>query len=468
MKQLTTGKIWLFAVGQFGWSMLSGLISNWMVYFYLPTQDRLDAGQIAFFPQGAVIFGIATIIGAITALGRVVDAFTDPWIASLSDHCKSKNGRRIPFLKWSALPLAAFTVLTFWSPINGNSWINAVFLLLMVVAYYISITAYCTPYNALIPEMGKNQKQRLDISTAISFTFIAGTAVAYVAPTLWGMFEGMGMERIPAMRLTFLLIAIPALICMYVPVFAIKEKDYVDAKPVEESAFKSLTATFRLKDFRRFVLSDVAYWVALTMFQTGLAYYVTLLLKLDESMTTLFFVLMTALSLVFYIPINKIAPKLGKKKLILIAFVGFTVCFAYTGLMGDPLSFINPTVQGIILCVAAAGPMAIFGILPQAVVADIARYDSMNTGANREGMFYAARTFAFKLGQSLALLIFTSVAAILSDKTAQAATDAAAEASSSISAAGCRVIAIAAAVICLLGGLAFFFYDEKKVTKSLE
>ena len=56
--------------------------------------------------------------------------------------------------------------------------------------------------------------------------------------------------------------------------------------------------------------------------------------------------------------------------------------------------------------------MAIFGILPQAVVADIAQSDSIRTGSNREGMFYAARTFAFKLGQSLSMLIFTAVSTI--------------------------------------------------------
>ena len=48
----------------------------------------------------------------------------------------------------------------------------------MILAYYLSITAYCTPYNALIPELGHTQQERLNISTVISFTFIAGTAVA--------------------------------------------------------------------------------------------------------------------------------------------------------------------------------------------------------------------------------------------------------------------------------------------------
>ena len=100
-----------------------------------------------------------------TAFGRLFDAFTDPLIASLSDRCTSENGRRIPFLKWAALPLSLSTVLIFWSPVNQNSWINAVFLFVMVMVYYLSITAYCTPYNALIPELGHNQQERLNIST---------------------------------------------------------------------------------------------------------------------------------------------------------------------------------------------------------------------------------------------------------------------------------------------------------------
>lgn len=56
--------------------------------------------------------------------------------------------------------------------------------------------------------------------------------------------------------------------------------------------------------------------------------------------------------------------------------------------------------------------MAIFGILPQAVVADIAQSDAVTSGSSREGMFYAARTFAFKLGQSLSMLIFTAVSTL--------------------------------------------------------
>lgn len=444
MKKLTTGKIWQFAAGQFGWAMLSGIISNWLVYFYQPDEAAISQGQSVFIPQGLAILGIITVIGGITALGRVFDAFTDPMIASLSDRCTSKNGRRIPFLKWASLPLALATVLVFWSPVNEKSWINAAFLLMMVLAYYLFITAYCTPYNALISELGHTQQERLNISTAISFTFIAGTAVAYLAPAIWGIFVPV-LGRVGAIRLTFTVMAAVAWLCMLVPVFCIREKEYVNTVPVQESAFHSLAATFRNGEFRKFVGSDIFYWIALTMFQTGLPFFVTSLLKLPETMTTLYFVGMTALSVLFYLPVNKLTPKFGKKRMLLFAFVMFSTAFFYTGFMGK-IPFLSAAAQGFVLMVFAALPMAIFGILPQAMVADIAESDSVTTGSNREGMFFAARTFAFKLGQSLSMLIFTAVSTI-----------------GTATGAGYRIAAFGAALFCGIGAVLLVFYNENKI-----
>lgn len=448
MKSLSTGKMWLFATGQFGWSLLSGLISNWLVYFYQPDEASIAQGQTVFIPQGLVVLGIFTVIGGITAFGRLFDAVTDPWIASLSDRCTSPKGRRIPFLKWASLPLVLTTVLVFWSPVNENSWINAVFLFVMVMAYYLSITAYCTPYNALIPELGHNQQEQLNISTIISFTFIAGTAVAYLAPVIWGgLIPTFG--RVNAIRITFAVMAVIAFLCMQVPVWSINEKEYVNTMPSQDTAFSSLASTFRNREFCKFVGSDILYWIAITMFQTGLPFFVTSLLKLPETNTTIYFVGMTALSLVFYIPINRLAPKLGKKKLILTAFGIFALSFLYTGFLGK-ITVIPAGVQGLILMVVAALPMAVFGILPQAVVADIARSDAKRTGSNREGMFYAARTFAFKLGQSLSMLLFTAVSTI-----------------GSTSGAGYRIAAFGAACFCLLGGIVFLAYNERRINEDI-
>lgn len=448
MKTLTKSKIAAFAIGQLGWSMLSGLISNWLVYFYQPDLAAQEAGQLLFVPQGRVLLGVFTVIGAITALGRLFDAVTDPWIASLSDRCKSPKGRRMPFLKWSALPLAVSTVMVFCAPVGRISAVNVVWLFVFVMAYYLSITAYCTPFNALIPELGHDQKMRMNISTSISLTFIVGTAFAYVAPVIWGMLES-SMGRVPAMRLTFSGMAVIAFFCMLIPVWAIRERDYVETRPVEGTAVSSLIKTFRNRDFRIFVASDIFYWIALTMFQTGLPFFVTSLLGLEESMSTIYFVTMTALSLVFYVPVNLLTRRYGKKKLVLLAFFIFAAAFLYTSVLGRGLG-IGAVTQGFILVAAAAFPMAIFGILPQAMVADVAEYDAARTGENREGMFYAARTFAFKLGQSVSMLLFTALATIGNG-----------------SGQGYRVVAAVSGVLAVIGGVLLIFYDEKKIEQEL-
>ncbi len=447
MKKLTTGTMWLFAIGQLGWSLLSALITNWLVYVYQPDAASIAAGQTIFVPQGLVIFGVATIIGGITALGRVFDAITDPWIANLSDNSRNPRGRRIPFMQKIAVPFAVVTVLVFWSPVNGTSVFNAIWLLVTLLLYYLCITTYCTPYNALIPELGKTQDERINISTFISVTFLLGSAIGYAAPFIWGALEP-SFGRVNAQRITFAGMAAVALVCLLVPTFAIRETDYAAARPAGGNAFESLKKTFANRQFRIFVGSDVLYWIALTIFQTGLAFFVTSLMGLPETMTGVLYVGMTLLSFACYLPVNVLARKLGKKKLVLFGFGGLSFVYVVTGLSG--LFGIGGMAWGIAVVALAAFPMAILGILPQAIVADIAQSESVKTGENREGMFYAARTFAFKLGQSVAMLLFTALASLGSGGT------------------GYRIAAFTAAVICTVGALVLSRYNEKSVFAVLE
>ena len=41
MKRLSKKQMWIFAIGQLGWSTLSGIISAWFVTFYLPTKKDI-------------------------------------------------------------------------------------------------------------------------------------------------------------------------------------------------------------------------------------------------------------------------------------------------------------------------------------------------------------------------------------------------------------------------------------------
>ena len=451
----------IFAVGQLGWSTLSGIISAWFVTFYLPTQNDINSGAIQYIMPGLVIGGFLTILGLITALSRVFDAVTDPLIASLSDRSKNKRGRRIPFMQYAAIPLSIVTVLLFCAPVETISGWNVAWISVFVVLFYLFMTMYCTPYNALISEFGKTQDDRMYISTAISLTFFAGTLLAYTPFVFAGMLRGsVGFAW--SYRICFIVLAIISCICMLIPTFFLKEKEFVDTKPSNANMFKSLGATFKNKSFRTFVGSDIMYWVGLTLFQTGLPFFVKVSMKLDESYTMIFLGGMTVLSAVFYPIVPKLVKKFGKKKLVISGFLGLAIAYVITGLIGVIGTTVIPgVVYGVVICVIAAFPMALLGIIPQSIVADVAEADGYDTGENREGMFFAARTFAMKFGQSLAMLVFTSLAIIGTTQNTN---------SNDITASvlGMTIVGFVAVAFCTLGAIILSFYNEKKVMSTID
>ena len=448
--------------------MLSGLISAWLVTFYLPTQKALDeSGAISYIVPGLIIGGFMTVLGLITALSRIFDAVTDPLIASLSDRSKNPRGRRIPFMQIAAIPLSVVTVLLFIAPVNAISGWNIVWISVFIVLFYLFMTMYCTPYNALISEFGKTQEDRMFISTAISLTFFAGTLLAYTPFVFAGVLQGAGVVYAWSYRICFIVLAVIACVAMLLPTFLLKEKEFVETKPSEENVIRSLASTFKNKDFRTFSISDIMYWVGLTMFQTGLPFFVKVSMGFDEGMVMVFMGGMTVLSAVFYPFVTNMVKKFGKKKLVIAGFIGLAICYAITAV--SSINGFLPTegnanglswAFGIIIMVIAALPMALLGIIPQSIVADVAEAEAVTTGQNREGMFFAARTFAMKFGQSLAMILFTSLA-ILGASQNTGSNDIVA------SKTGLTIVAIVAAAFCLAGAVILLFYREKKIMKTI-
>ena len=462
MKRLSKKQMIIFAIGQLGWSMLSGIISAWLVTFYLPTSGDITNGAIQYIVPGLVIGGFMTVLGLITALSRVFDAVTDPLIASLSDRSKNPKGRRIPFMKIAAIPLSIVTVLLFCAPVAGQSVWNIVWISVAIVLFYLFMTMYCTPYNALISEFGKTQEDRMFISTSISLTFFAGTLLAYTPFVFAGLLRG-AVGYAWSYRICFIVLAVAACVCMLLPTFLLNEKEFVETKPSDENVIKSLVSTFKNKDFRTFSLSDIMYWVGLTMFQTGLPFFVKVSMAFDEGLVMVFMGGMTVLSAIFYPFVTKMVKKFGKKKLVIAGFLGLAICYAIaavSSIEGICDGGIISWIFGGGIMVISALPMALLGIIPQSIVADVAEAEAVTTGQNREGMFFAARTFAMKFGQSLAMILFTSLA-ILGTTQATDSNDIVA------SNFGLLIVAIVASVFCVLGAVILIFYREKKVMKTI-
>ncbi len=443
-KPITNKLLWIFAVGQFGWSLLSGIVTNWMVYYYTGSPDAQNPNTGIFasgITQNPILFKL-TLFGLVLAVGRIFDAVTDPLIAGWSDRAGFKGGRRIPFMRAIAVPFALVTVGLFTLPQTGSVAANDTILFCLLMVFYLFMTIFCTPYNALIAELGDTQEHRINVSTYISFTFIAGQSVSFMLPNVAGMLQG-AFGQAGSVRMAVAVMAALACAAMLLPSLYIRERDYIDSRPSRTAAFSSLLKTFQNGQFRRFVYADVIYFFALTLFQTGLAFYETKLMEIEDTWTFVLTATMTFLSVCLYPVVNKLAPKLGKKKLIVAGFFGYAVVFLITALCGKGLYW------GFIVAACAAVPMAILGILPQACVADVSELSRLETGEDRSGMFFAARTFAFKMGQALAMVVFTSMT-VAGTKGSYRAT------------------AAVAFVTCVTGACLFLLYNEKMILARIE
>ncbi|MDO4804957.1 MAG: MFS transporter [Lachnospiraceae bacterium] len=444
MKKITNKLLWIFAVGQFGWSLLSGIVANWMVYYYtgMPDAQNPNTGIFATgITQEPIVFKL-TLFGLVLAVGRIFDAITDPLIAGWSDRSDYKGGRRIPFMRTIAVPFAMVTIFLFVLPQTGSVFVNDVMLFVLLMVFYLFMTVFCTPYNALIAELGDTQEHRINVSTYISFTFIVGQSLSFMLPNIAGMLEGaVGQKN--SIRFAVALLASIACVAMLIPSFYIKEREYIESRPSRTKPFTSLLRTFQNGQFRRFVYSDVIYFFALTLFQTGLAFYETKLMGIEDRWTFVLTATMTAISVLLYPAVNRLAPVLGKKRLIITGFFAYAAVFLITFVCGQGL------IWGFVIAMCAAVPMAILGILPQACVADVAELSRLESGEDRSGMFFAARTFAFKMGQALAMVVFTSVTV---SKTPESY----------------RHTALIATITCIIGASLFLLYNEKMILAKIE
>ena len=465
-KTITNKLLWIFAVGQFGWSLLSGIISTWLVHLYTGVHSPGETNGIfgQFITQSPILASV-TLFGLITMVGRLFDAVTDPLVASWSDRAAFKGGRRIPFLRAAAIPFALVTVAVFVLPQTESLAANNAIMFALLMLFYLLMTIYCTPYNALIAELGDTQKHRINVSTYISFTYIAGFSLATLVPSLSGALEGMAGSQGSALRIAIGIMCALAAVAMLVPALYIRERDYIEGKPVQSPVFRSLVLTYRNRQFRRFVYADVIYFFAVTLFQTGLADFETRLMGIPAENTFLLTVVMTVVSLCLYPLVNRLAPRLGKKRIIVVGFFAYAAVFFITSVAGTGMSW------GFLVAVTAGIPMAILGILPQACVADVSELNTLETGEDRSGMFFAARTFAMKLGQALSMLIYTSITAaavaIVQAHTNGAGVEQLSQELQLQIQGPYRTAAAVATVACLIGAVLFLFYNEREILSKI-
>jgi GPH family glycoside/pentoside/hexuronide:cation symporter len=402
VEKLPFNKQLAYACGMIGWSIMTNLIIVMLPYFYLPPSN---SGLTPFVPQ-LLLFGVLNIMPVILSSGRLVDAVFDPFIASLSDKSTNSKGRRIPFMKWAILPAMIFCGLTFCPLVKAESINNAVWLTFTLIFFFMGATTYIIPYNALLPELADTAAEKVKLSSFQQVGFVIGIIIAALVNNYADLVQHFFNihNRDTAVQYTIWGLCIFAGLIMVVPVLAIDEKKYSSSKPSHLPILLAIRKTFSQHNFKYYLISDFSFYMALSIISSGLLFFVKVLLHLPESMGGLLMGVMVITSLVFYPLINYLAKKIGKKPIVLFSFGFMSLIFIAIYFLGKfPFS---PKVQVYSLVLSAAFPLASLGILPNAILAEIAQKDAIDTGENREGMFFAVKYLFVKLGQTMGIAFF--------------------------------------------------------------
>ncbi len=434
------------SLGHGGMSVLINLIAILLVYFYLPP----ESAGLPPLVTDATFFFVLNAIVMIAAAGRLLDAITDPLIAVSSDRSSHRLGRRIPFMRVGAIPAALATILLFVPPIGEVSGWNIVWLLGVQAVLFVALTAYVTPAFSLVADLGRTPSERLDLATWTSAAWAAGIMVAAMTPFISAMYQRLGLEPIRAWQGSVITVVAVALACMWAPIRMIDEPSLVRSKPSAVPMRDALRLVLGNPYFRYYLAADFAFFCGLTIIQTGLLYYVTVLLELDETITAPLLLLMVVIATFLYPVVNRVAKQRSGKQLVVVAFVLSAVDFVGVVFLG--LSPLPNWLEAVMLIVLFSVPFAILSVIPQWILSDIAEHAAVTTGTATAATFFAARTFMQKLGQTIGVMMFALLAAFGRDVGDDL---------------GIRLSGFAGVGLYLVAAMLFRHYDEASLQAEL-
>jgi GPH family glycoside/pentoside/hexuronide:cation symporter len=124
-------------------------------------------------------------VGLLGALPRLTDALTDPLMGYISDHTKSRWGRRRPYIFLGAIASGLLYVGLWWLPTAQG--VNVVFWYVLIgsIVFYLAYTMFATPWVALGYELTPDYNERTRLMGVQNFI---GPLAYVVSPYyLWVM-----------------------------------------------------------------------------------------------------------------------------------------------------------------------------------------------------------------------------------------------------------------------------------------
>ena len=369
------GYKFFWGLASLGTSLISGIYGGLLTIFY---QDYLGLS--------AKWIGIAATVYAIW------NAFNDPLFGYITDSTRSKKGRRIPYMRYTAPFLALTFILVWFAPPQAGQQGLFWWMLVTMLLYDTCYTIIGLVYSSLLPEITESDEQRNGLQISSSLLGMLGTLLGFLIPDL--VRPKTGESSFVPLYVAMVIVAVVSMVLILLTTFKVKERRefVVMDKPI--SLGEAIKFTFTSKSFLVLVAENFMA-ILMSSLILGSIYYLADYVLQWPAMQLLAFLF---IPLIIGIPLTTYF----RKWLGVVGAQQFLLVIAGIGLIA-----IAVVPKALIpVCIALAG-LGLSGpqTLTNVLFAQVADEDELRSGARREGAFFGVNALITKPAQSIAIWI---------------------------------------------------------------
>lgn len=371
--------------------------------FGYATGDILGGGAFALISLLFLDFlvnveGInSALAGAIVLAGKVWDAISDPLMGVISDRTVSRLGRRRIYLLAGVIPVILTFFMLWYSFGIENVTGKFIYYLLAYILFSTAFTVVMVPYNALLPDMVTDYKNRTGFSTIRMFVSNMAALLAVTTPSL--LLGEKTAENYARMGIVFALFFGLPLIVTYLTTWELPEAAQNTSGSMKEM-FGQLKESFRNRAYRQYLGIFVCGQLATDMCTTLMAFWLA-----DVVMKSGYLSLMTGLTMVIAVVLlpfnNHIAKTKGKQIPAVLEqpfrILGLVVAFFAGKDAGLPIL--------LLICILGGIGASASSFVPWTLLPDLPDSDEMISGHRNAGIYAGASTFVRKFTSGFAIFL---------------------------------------------------------------
>ncbi|WP_425144966.1 MFS transporter [Deinococcus sp.] len=327
-------------------------------------------------------------------LFAVYNGLKNPVFGYLSDRTRSRWGRRIPYVRFAALPMLVSFALLFMAPFDGRSQPAALLAYLTVVwlLWDTCMASVSTGYLGLLPEMFQSYRERTDVALRMNLVQTVGLLIGLALPPFLAQKLGWGLMAT--------LFAAVSGVSLWAGLRGLYERPE-SQQPQSLPLLAALRATFANRSFLIVVAALTMRFLATGTLAAGMGFFITYSLGIRSGGLT------SALLAAAFItaglalwPWNRlIASRFDARTTLMLAF-------GLLALAIMPLRFVQ-TLPAVIATTVLIG-LALAGtiLMGDVILSEVIDEDELKTGQRREGMYFGMSGLITNLGAALTSLMF--------------------------------------------------------------